>query len=196
MVKVHSARIAKSYTVAQYLVAEEKSVSKHEFFNGKIIKMPGASHQHNQIAANIITGLNLALDDVAENFIVYSSDMKIHIPRFNHFVYPDAVVICEEPVLYAGRTDTILNPVLVVEVLSPSTSGHDRGNKFLQYQTLPSFKEYLLVAQDQIEVTRFFCGDGHNWEKSVLSNLDTVVELKSLNVQLPLKRIYNRVKLG
>lgn len=196
MVKIHSGRIEKRFTATQYLVSEEKSVNKHEFFNGKIIKMPGASHQHNQIAANIITGLNLALDDVAENFIVYSSDMKIHIPRFNHFVYPDAVVICEEPVLYAGRTDTILNPVLVVEVLSASTSHHDRGNKFLQYQTLPSFKEYLLVAQDQIEVTRFFCGDGQNWEKIVVTNLDGVVELKSLNILMPLKRIYNRVKLG
>ena len=181
------------YSAEEYLEMEERAVNKHEFLNGKIIEMAGAGHRHNQIAANITAALIIALEEKTSRYIVYNSDMKIQIPHYNHFVYPDTVVICEKPELYKGRTDTILNPLLVVEVLSSSTADYDRGTKFTKYKTIPSFKEYVLVEQDMIEVTSSFRVGDRLWEDSSADNLESSLYLASLDIHLPLKRVYKNV---
>ena len=181
------------YSAEEYLKMEERAVNKHEFLNGKIIEMAGASYRHSLIAGNIITALNVLLDKKSEKYFVLPMDMKIQIPHYNHFVYPDTVVICEKPELYKGRTDTILNPLLVVEVLSSSTADYDRGTKFTKYKTIPSFKEYVLVEQDMIEITSSFRVGDRLWEDSSADNLESSLYLASLDIYLPLKRVYKNV---
>ncbi|MEO6639497.1 MAG: Uma2 family endonuclease, partial [Ginsengibacter sp.] len=133
--------ISKTYSIAEYLAMEENSVEKHEYYNGKIIKMSGGTYNHNLIASNIITTLNMLLEEKQQEYAVLGSDMKVYSPRILSFVYPDAVVVCEKPLFYEERKDIITNPLLIVEVLSPSTEDYDRKGKFFDYKQIPSFKE-------------------------------------------------------
>ncbi len=184
--------IQKRFTIEEYLDLESKSLEKHEFHNGKIIKMAGASFNHNKIVGNIITALNIALDERTECSVL-PSDIKIHIPRIRRFVYPDAVVICEEPAFYEGRKDTILNPLLIVEVLSDSTDDYDKEGKFLKYSMIPSFREYVLVAQDEPFVTSFYKKEGETWEKKNAEDISQSIHLQSLNIETALAKIYKGI---
>ena len=127
---METAVVNKKYSIEEYLYMEDRSVEKHEFYNGRIIKMPGAKPVHNLIATNIATQLNVELEKKTATYFVLNSDTKIHIPRLNSFVYPDAVVVCETIELYPGSETVITNPLLIVEVLSPSTEGYDLKEKF------------------------------------------------------------------
>jgi len=184
----------KKYTVEEYLVLDSKSESKLEFFDGKIIEMPGGTTLHNQIAARIIAALVNLLDQVEKEYIVYSSDMKIHIPAFNHFVYPDAVVVCEKPEFWEGRKDVIINPVLVVEILSPSTEQYDRGSKFFEYRTLPSFKEYLLVSQEIPRITSFYREKVDTWKETEAEGIEARLPIRSLDCELSLEQIFKKIR--
>ena len=135
----------KYYTIKEYLAFEQRAVNKHEYYNGKIIKISGGTFAHNLIANNVSSELSVALRSKA--FFVLNSDMKIRIPQFDCFVYPDTVVVFEKPIFYEDRTDVIMNPLLIVEVSSRSTRKNDRTTKFEYYKTLPSFKEYVLIEQ-------------------------------------------------
>jgi Uma2 family endonuclease len=138
----------KYVSIEAYYKAEEKSLTKHEYHDGIVIPMAGAKLSHNILAqkSGILMGIFIIENDL--NYIVSNSDTKIHIEEYNKIVYPDAVVICENPQFYNNREDTITNPLLVVEVLSPSTARFDKATKFEYYRTLPSFKEYVLIHQD------------------------------------------------
>ena len=180
------------YSVKEYLAFEERAKNKHEYYNGKIIKMPGASYRHNQITANIIAALINALYD--KDFIVTTSDTKIHIPQLASFVYPDAVVVFEKPELYQGRTDVILNPLLIVEITSPSTRKHDRGVKFQEYKTLSSFKEYVLVDQTKPWVFASYKIADRTWKDTDANKLDGSIYLQSVDCALEMQRVYHRVQ--
>ena len=183
------------YTAEEYLVMEEHSLEKHEFYHGKIITMPGATFTHNLIATNTATGLTIALEKAnQENFLVCNSDTKIHISSIQSFVYPDAVIVCEIPEFYEGRKDVIVNPLLIVEVASPSTARHDRTKKFWYYQSLPSFKEYVIIEQDFPFVKAFCKTAAHTWMDTDAHQLESSVYLKSINCSIELKRIYKGVK--
>jgi Uma2 family endonuclease len=123
-----------------YLVAEEKSLGKHEFHAGIVTKMSGATYNHNLLAGKIITLLNNYIEENDLNFEVTTSDMKIRLETHDKAVYPDAVVVCDKPEFFQGRKDMITNPLLIVEILSKSTGKYDRGTKFDEYRTIPSFK--------------------------------------------------------
>jgi Uma2 family endonuclease len=125
---------------------------------------------------------------------VLNSDIKIHIPRFRHFVYPDAVVICKAIEYYENRRDIILNPILIVEVLSSSTEDYDKNSKFIKYRTIPSFKEYVLVSQDEPFITSFFHKDEKTWIEENVDDLTKGIFLPSLNIELPLAKVYKGVK--
>jgi Uma2 family endonuclease len=195
MVKIATADASQQlFSVQEYLALEEKAAYKHEFFNGKIKQMPGASYQHNVIATNLTTHINNLLEEKTAPFIVCNSDMKIYLPRYRHFVYPDAVVIFERPVFYENRKDIILNPVVIVEVLSSSTEDYDKGTKFLKYKSLASFKEYVLVEQDMPEVTCFYRQAEKVWEEAWADQLEQKIHLKSLDIHLSLSRIYKNIE--
>jgi Uma2 family endonuclease len=182
------------YSTEEYLLLEDQSPEKHDFRNGKVYKMPGAKPSHNLIAANLITQLNNALENAPKEYLVLTSDSKIHIPRFNSFVYPDAVVVCEQIELYPGSTTVITNPLLIVEVLSPSTEDYDRQSKFYDYKHIPSFKEYVLVEQTMPYVVASFKAAEHTWQDTEADGLEAAIYLKSIDCTLALNKIYKSVK--
>lgn len=186
--------ISKTYSIAEYLAMEENSVEKHEYYNGKIIKMSGAKYTHNLIAANIITALNNILEEKQQEYAVLGSDMKVYIPRVLSFVYPDAVVVCEKPLFYEDRKDILLNPLLVVEVLSPSTEEYDRKGKFFDYKQIPSFKEYLLVEQNIAFVTASYKIADRTWQDTEVDGVAASIHLQSIDCTISLSKIYKGIK--
>jgi Uma2 family endonuclease len=190
VLKEHSERFV---TIEDYLAMEDESSEKHEYYNGKIVKMPGATPIHNIIAVNIMTQLNIGLEAKDKNYFVLNSDSKIYIPKLNHFVYPDAVVVCEQIELYPGSSTVITNPLLIVEVLSESTEEYDRGEKFHNYKRITSFKEYVLVVQKMPLVTDSFRINSNTWEDTEAEGLETSIYLRSLDISLDLRKIYKSV---
>ena len=181
----------KTYTVAEYFEIDADSEVKLEYHNGKILPMSGGTTTHSKIAVKIITALSNLLDD--ESFEVYNSEVKVQIPEYKKFVYPDVMVVSQQPIYFEKRKDTIMNPLLVVEVLSPSTQRHDKTNKFLMYRTLPSLKEYVLVEQDQARVTTFFRNEAQHWEDTDVAGVEQSVRLRSINGEVSLARIYKNI---
>ena len=184
----------KTYSLIEYLELEERSQVKHEYHQGQIVRMPGGKAKHSEIATNIATAIKWSLKPLPKKFRVYNSDLKIYIEAKNKSVYPDALVICEEPLYWNGREDLIVNPLLIVEVASKSTKTYDRGDKFLLYEMLPSFKEYLLVEQDKAHVETWFRESDELWRKTIVSeNIDQNVLLRSLGISINLSEIYENI---
>jgi Uma2 family endonuclease len=187
---------ASKATIEEYLKAEETSTQKHEFYNGIIRPMAGGQLLHNRLAqkaANIIDSFFEAND---LDYIVSNSDTKIRIEKYNRFVYPDAVVICEKPIFYQNRQDTIVNPLLVVEVLSESTKDYDRGNKYEYYRGIASFKEYVLIHQDHKHVSVYSKQEDHTWIVRDYDGNDAVAVLYAIHsCLLPLKRLYRGLNM-
>lgn len=183
----------KKYSLDEYLTREARSLYKHEFYNGKIVRMAGAKATHNQIAANLTGALKYTLRPLPRKFIVYNSDQKVYIESENVGVYPDALVVCEEPQFWRGREDLIVNPLLIVEVLSRSTAPFDKSGKFLLYEQLPSFQEYVLVEQNYPKVESWYRLTEHSWDKTVQIEPNGFIELRSLGVSLSLAEVYEYV---
>jgi Uma2 family endonuclease len=183
---------AKRYSIAEYFDLEAKSEEKHEFHNGKIIQMAGGTANHSLIATNFTIALGIALED--QNYQVLNSDVKIHIPKIRHFVYPDAIVIAEVIEYYENRRDIIVNPLLVIEVLSSSTEDYDKTQKFMKYRFIPSFKEYVLVSQDEYSISTFFRKEENLWQETNINDNTQSIHLQSLNIEIPLQKIYKNVK--
>lgn len=184
---------SKIYTIAEYLALEERALEKSEYYNGEIIAMPGGKYNHNLIASNFICYLGNALDEKGSGLSVLNSDMKIFIPHLATIVYPDAVVVCEKPEFSEGRTDMILNPLLVVEVLSRSTQDFDRTTKFFWYKHIASFQEYVLVEQKMPYLTASYKIAERTWQDTEAKGLESSIYLKSIDCTLDLKKIYKGV---
>lgn len=182
------------YTIEEYLAMEESSLVNHEFDNGKLIPMAGGSPTHSQIKARIVHVLIQKIDDAKKSHLVYNSDIRIYLPVFKRGVMPDAAVV-------VGKADftievpvgLLLNPTLIVEVLSDGTESYDRGEKFARYRTLPSLEEYVLVAQNTPRVETFVKQNGKWFINETAEGLDAEAELVSPGVKIPLKEIYRNV---
>lgn len=181
------------FSVVDYLRIEAETGERHLFKNGKIIKMAGGTLPHNRISRNIVQHIGNLVDQ-KPGFEVLGSDQKIFLPKYNFYVYPDAVVVVEKPMLADGPANAIINPLLIVEVLSPSTENYDRGQKFLEYRSLPSFKEYVLVRQDAPEVLVFFRKTPSTWVETEVEGLESEVFLESIQFGLRLALIYRNVE--
>ena len=189
------------FTPDEYRVMEETAAEKHEYRNGEIIAMAGGSEVHSAIATNLLVYLGFLLRD--SNFRLYNSDLRVWIPEYNCGTYTDLMVVDGQPQLNGERTDEILNPLVIVEVLSPSTEGYDRGDKFRKYRSLPSFCEYLLVSQTEPYIEQYHkLDDGSDseallqavrWQWQVYDHLDQSILLHSLNVEVPLGEVYRRI---
>jgi Uma2 family endonuclease len=140
-------------TAAEYLTYERASPVRHEFLDGKLYAMAGASLAHNLIAGNTLASLHGQLR--GKPGTIYPSDMRLKIVRTGLYTYPDISIVCGEPQLEDQHGDTLLNPIVLIEVLSPSTETYDRGKKFQHYRTLSSLREYLLIAQDSYRVEHY-----------------------------------------
>lgn len=179
-------------TPEEYLAQERASEQKNEYFNGEIFAMAGGSPAHNRITANLIREIDTRLLDGP--CITYTGDQRVKVIATELYTYPNVVVVCGEPQFEEGGLDTLLNPTLLVEVLSPSTEAYDRGAKFAHFRRLPSLREYVLVAQDRARVERYF-RNGEIWELTELDGMDAALGLASVPGAIPLARIYDRVTL-
>ena len=173
------------FTPEEYIALERKAHFKSEYFNGHIIAMSGASRAHNRITLDISTELNLQLR--GKDCEVFSSDMRVRSGDSDAYFYPDVVVVCGKQEFEDDVLDTLLNPILVVEVLSPA-----RSEKFTRYKQLASLQEYLLVSQNSVRVEHHRRHVAQ-WMLSHYRSLDEVLLLPSIGCQLSLRDIYRRV---
>ncbi|NES81772.1 MAG: Uma2 family endonuclease [Moorea sp. SIO2B7] len=182
-------------TLEEYRAMEESSPERHEYSNGEIVTMSGGSEVHSAIASNFLIYLGFLLRDT--DFRLYSSDLRVWIRDYQCGTYTDLMVVNGEPELNGDRNDEILNPLLIVEVLSPSTEAYDRGEKFRKYRSLASFCEYLLVSQTEPYIEQYHNLDrdsNERWQWQDHAHLDRVIFLHSLNVEIPLAEIYRRIR--
>ena len=182
------------FTPDEYRAIEETAEERHEYCNGEMIAMSGGSEVHSTIACNSLIYLGFLLRDT--DFRLYNSDLRVWIPEHRCGTYADLIVVNGEPEFNGDRTDEILNPLLIVEVLSPSTEAYDRGEKFRKYRSLASFCEYLLVSQTEPYIEQYYNGDRQSndrWQWQVYDGLDRAIELHSLNIELPMSEIYRRI---
>jgi Uma2 family endonuclease len=177
-------------TVEAYLALERQSETRNEYLNGEMFAMTGASRRHNRIALNVAMTLDRQL--AGRGCEVFVSDMRVQVSAGHHFTYPDVVVACGEPRFTDGEVDTLLNPSLIVEVLSASTERYDRGAKFASYRTLPSLAEYVLISQDRVHVEHFVRQGSGAWLLTETDVREDSVELPSIGCALALTDIYQR----
>ena len=176
-----------------YLAIERQSACKSEYVAGEMFAMAGASRRHNLIVANIIRILGNQL--LASPCNVYPSDMRLKMPRTGRYTYPDVVVACAEEQFEDEHRDTLLNPVVIIEVLSESTEAYDRGKKFEEYQRIESLAEYILIAQDHHSVERYVRQDQRTWIYAVFQTLEDSVPLSTIGSQLVLQDVYAKVDI-
>lgn len=179
-------------TPEEYLTLERKAEYKSEYVNGEVYAMVGASRRYNLISTNIIASLAQQLKK--RPCEVYPSDMRVRVPATNLYTYPDVIVVCGEAKFEDEHVDTLLNPTVLVEVLSPSTASYDRTRKFGYYRTIESLAEYLLVAQDEYKVEQYARQPDNRWLLSDISSLEGVVNLDSIQCVLSLADIYDKVE--
>jgi len=177
------------YTEEEYLAWEETAIEKSEYINGQFRAMSGGSEAHATLPMNIGAELRAALR--GRGCRVLSSDMKVHAAGAMY--YPDVTVVCG-PSRYHGRSNSVLtNPVLIVEILSPSTETKDRGEKFLHYQQIDSLHSYLLVSQDESRVELFSRGENGHWDYTQASGLESSLPIPALSISLTLADVYDQI---
>ena len=179
------------HSPANYLALERVAESKHEFFDGEMFRMSGGTLLHSQLAGNVIFEFGKGLEDSPCR--VLTSDMRIKLPT-GLYTYPDASIVCDHPQFEDGHRDVLLNLIVIVEVLSPSTESYDRGKKFEHYRSCPSLRDYLLISQDRVFVEHFSRqADTDQWLLTTWNSLSDAVLVAALNARLPLRGIYARV---
>ena len=181
-------------SVQEYLRLERQAETKSEYLDGQMVAMTGGTLRHNGIIANVVSGLH-------RQFLngpcrVFPNNLRVRIPSANVYVYPDVTVVCGEPRIEDAYADTLLNPTVVIEVLSPSTEAYDRGKKRRWYQSLDSLSEYVLVSQNAPLIERYIRHDGDGWLLTCVEDLDSIITLPSVQAELVLADIYHKVAIG
>jgi Uma2 family endonuclease len=180
-------------TSEEYLAIERQATCKSEYFDGEMFAMAGASRRHNLIVINI--GAELRTQLRQRPCEVYTSDMRVKISRTGLYTYPDVVVVRDEPHFEDTEIDTLLNPLVLIEVLSPTTADYDRGEKFEHYRALPSLQTYLLIAQDRCHVVHYTRQPDNTWILAETFDIQDCIHLSSLGCDLLLSEVYAKVKL-
>ncbi|MYA72137.1 Uma2 family endonuclease [Candidatus Poribacteria bacterium] len=189
-------RISEAYfTPEEYITLERKAIPnaeivRSEYMNGKIIGRSSSNWAHNLIAGNIVAELYTRLK--SRECFVFANQMRVSIPSANSYFYPDVGVVCEEPRFEDDLFDILLNPIVVVEVLSPSTEAYDRGDKFAHYRQLQSLQEYVLVSQNKVRVDHYV-RHTTQWILTDFQALEQHLPLTSIQCELPLQEIYENV---
>jgi len=181
-------------TAAEYLALERAADTKSEFFDGEMFAMAGATEPHILITVNLVMSLGVQLR--GRSCRLYANEMRVKVDPTGLYTYPDVVVVCGERRLEDDHHDTLLNPTLIIEVLSPSTEAYDRGKKFGHYRRLESLREYVLIAQDRCSVESFSRREvGGEWKITELNDLNGRLHLASIDCDLALADVYDRVEL-
>ena len=187
-------REKKPITPDEYFAMEENAEYKNEYYHGEIFAMTGASFSHNLIAGNIFASCYQSLHD--SDCYIFMCDMRVQVDPAKHYAYPDMSIICEEIDFADGRDDTLSNPVVIIEILSESTRDYDRGSKFKAYRKINSLRDYILVDQYSFYVEYFYKNEHGKWVLEEYDNLNDAIKIKSINLELSLSTIYDRVKLS
>jgi Uma2 family endonuclease len=185
----------KAYLSAQeYLHRERSGDAKHEYLAGDVFAMAGGSEEHNLIVGNTLASLHAQLR--RRPCRVYPSDMRVKVEQTGLYTYPDITVVCGQPQFEDEHRDTLMNPTVIIEVLSPSTERYDRGKKFQNYRTIASLQEYLLISQDACRLEHYARQPDNQWLLSEASSLEAVMSLPSVACLLALKDVYEKVELA
>lgn len=178
------------YTLEEYLELDRTSEERLEFWNGEVFCMSGGSEWHYEIEGNIYAFLKSRLSQ--RGCRVFNGNARIKVPSAPPYRYADVSALCGEAAVFEeiGGADALVNPQLLVEVLSPSTEAYDRGDKFLHYKSIPTLREYLLVAQNQPHITYLFKQDDGLWVHTDVNDMESTLTLTSLGCELPLTEIY------
>lgn len=188
-----SSQVKSYYTPDEYLALERQAEYKSEYFNGEIFAMTGASRRHNLVAGNVFAALHLQLRK--RPCEIYPSDMRVKVSPTGLYTYPDVVVVCGEPLFDDEQRDTLLNPTVLVEVLSKSTASYDRGEKFEHYRKLKSLAEYLVIAQNKHHVEHYVRQPDNQWLLSETDDIQKTAHLSSIGCDLVLADIYDKVEI-
>jgi len=175
-------------SMAEYLEREAASPEKHEYYKGEVFAMAGAKMIHNIISTNLLTSLGRLLK--GSKCRPFNSDQRIHIPRNTLFTYPDLSIVCGKPETLDGDEWNLLNPCVLVEVLSPSTRRYDRGAKFRLYRDIPTLSEYILIDSAKVRAEIFSLREYGQWEPRQYEETDTGMCLETLRLTIPFAEIY------
>lgn len=180
-------------TPAEYIQLEEQTGERYEYWNGEVFAMSGGTLPHNLIAAKLIRKIGSLIE--GKGCEVVGSDQKVVVLATGLETYPDLTVYCGQPHLAGANSQALANPVVLAEVLSPSTEAYDRGDKAAHYRRIPTLQEYLLIAQDRVRVERYRRAGNNDWLLSEFTALTDVIELTSLAIPLPVAALYENVPL-
>jgi Uma2 family endonuclease len=176
----------------EYLKRERQAEFKSEYLRGEVFAMAGASYEHTRITDNLVIQVGRQLNGGPCE--VLASDMRVKVDKTGLYTYPDLAIACEKLQFEDATVDTLLNPQIIIEVLSDSTEKYDRGDKFAHYRQIPSLREYVLVAQDRPLVERFVRQDDGSWSPTAMDNLADTFAFETISVKIPLRQIYARVE--
>ncbi|MEH1933363.1 MAG: Uma2 family endonuclease [Nostoc sp.] len=182
------------YTPEEYLEIEEKAEYKSEYRDGEIVPMTGSTTNHNKIALNLAASLKITLS--RKNYDVYIGDVRLWIPRYRQHTYPDVMVIEGQPIYTGTSTTTVMNPMLIAEVLSKSTKNYDQGDKFLYYRSIPEFKEYILIDQYQYHVMQYIKTAESQWSFTEFEHESATLSLQTVDFQIELRDLYEQVNFA
>jgi Uma2 family endonuclease len=175
-----------------YLQQEETATTKSEYLAGELFPMAGGPSNHNRIAVSVCSILDAALE--IGRCEVFNSDLKLWVEAYDLFTYPDAMVVCGPTHYFPARTDTILNPTVIIEVLSKSTRSLDQGEKFVWYRSLSTLQDYVLIDQYRIHIDSYHKLANGQWLLTEYRSADDVITLESVNVEIPVRQLYRRVE--
>lgn len=181
------------FTEEEYLQMERESDRKHEYYRGEIFAMSGASPRHNQIFSNLFISLGIKLK--GNPCQPYGSDMRIHIPENTLHTYPDISILCRDIITDDPHEDTVVEPSILIEILSPSTRNYDRGEKFRLYRDIPTLREYIMVDSESIKVEAYCLNIDGNWELKEYKKTSDSLLIRTLLLSIPLAEIYARTRI-
>jgi Uma2 family endonuclease len=191
---IEAQTLKKSYTAEEYLELEEKADYKSEYRDGKIVPMTGGTTNHNKIAGNFYAFLRFALR--GKEYDIYISDVRLWIPKYNLYTYPDIMVIQGKPVYKQTSKTTVINPSLIVEVLSKSTQNYDQGEKFLYYRSIPELREYILIDQYQYRVMHYVKAVDGKWIFDEIEGESATLSLETMSFEITMSDLYEKVDLA
>ncbi len=180
------------YTPEEYLALEETAEFKSEYHDGEIIPMTGGTTNHNQIIINLIASFNSPLKK--QNCLLFASDVRLGLPRYRRYVYPDVMIIEGKPVYDGSGQTTITNPLVIVAVLSKSTRNHDKGYKFYFFRSIPELREYILIDQERYHVEQYAKTAENKWLLTEYEGAESVLAMTAVNLEIPLVDLYEGVE--
>src|SRR5262245_30176392 len=179
-------------TMEEYIEFDKNNEGRWEYFDGEVIDMAGASVSHNRICRNLIGIFDRKLE--GRPCEAFTEGMRIKVPKALPYRYPDVVVVCGEMIIEKIQgLDMLVNPVLIIEVLSSSTEGYDHGSKFTAYQSIESFREYLLIAQDRPHITQYSRRPDGQWLRKDIEGMESIVKFASVDCEMTFSEIYRLV---